>query len=328
MRMVGLGRAGWGLYYGAMKKFLKIAAVLLVVLVIGIVGLAWLAFSQINSIAKLAIEQGGTRATGVATKVDSVDISFSSRTFGMKGLTIANPAGYKGTQFFAMGDTKLGFDPAKISEQLIEIPMLSLSDVNISLEKIGDKANYQVIIDNISKLSNGKGSQPAPTSPSGQPEMKFVINELTIKNVKVHAELVGSGGAVGDVLNKASSVDVVIPEIKLANVGKTGSGVGGTGVTGSELTGIILQAVMSAAANAGGGLLPEGMIGDLKGSLGKLGDLSKLADVKSLGEAASKAVDGVKEGVKGAVDSGKKAIDDAAKGLGGLIPGKKDEPKK
>ena len=310
-----------------MKKFLKIAAILLVIFVIAVVGLVYYGFTQINSLAKVAVEKGGTFATGVATKVDSVDVGLFSGKLGLKGLNIANPPGYTGAQFLALGDAKVEVNANTISTSVIELPLLWLSDINISLEKTGDKANYQIIIDNLAKLTSGQPKPPAdPNAPAK--DKKFIVNDLTIRNVKVHAELVGSGGALGDVLNKATAVNITIPEIKLANVGKTGTGVGGTGVTGSELTSIILQAVLSAAANSGG-LSPE-MLGDLKGSLAKLGDLSKFADVKQLGEVASKISEAAAKGdIKGAVDQGKKVVDDVTKGIEGLIPGKKpQEPKK
>jgi hypothetical protein len=215
---------------------------------------------------------------------------------------------------------------------VITIPLLSLSDINLSLEKQGDKANYQVILDNLAKLSSSSGGEkPKPAPTADGPEKKLIISELVIRNVKVHAELVGGGNAVTDALNKASSVDVTIPEIKLSNVGKTGDGVGGSGVTMSQLSSIVMQAILSAVANSGAGISPE-MLGDLKGSLGKLGDLSKFADVKqleSLGKNVGEVGKNVGEAAAGAADKAKQGVDDLKKGLGGLIPGgKKEEPKK
>jgi len=315
-----------------MKKILKIVLALAVVAVLLLVVGVFALIAAIDSVAKKGIEAGGTYAMGVPTTLKSADIGLFSGNFGLSGLSIANPPGYKGQQFFLLGEGKLALSLAAMQGDVITIPLLSLSDINLSLEKQGDKANYQVILDNLAKLSSSSGGEkPKPAPTADGPEKKLIISELVIRNVKVHAELVGGGNAVTDALNKASSVDVTIPEIKLSNVGKTGDGVGGSGVTMSQLSSIVMQAILSAVANSGAGISPE-MLGDLKGSLGKLGDLSKFADVKqleSLGKNVGEVGKNVGEAAAGAADKAKQGVDDLKKGLGGLIPGgKKEEPKK
>jgi len=313
-----------------MRKMVKILLALVATAVVLLAVVVVVAVMSINSLAKKGIEAAGTYAMGVPTTLDSASVGLFSGKFGLSGLNIANPAGYKGKQFFALGQGDLAISAASLQSDVIEVPLLALSDISLSLEKQGDKANYQVIMDNLAKLG-GKGDTAPKPAADGGPEKKLIINDLVIRNVKVHAELLGGGNALTDVVAKATQVDVTIPEIRLQNVGKTGSGVGGSGVTVSQLSGIVMEAILSAVANSAGGLIPAELLGDLKGNLGKLGDLSKLADVKALGDVGKVVGEKAGEALKGAAEKGEKAIEELTKkvpGLGGLIPGQNKDEKK
>ncbi len=304
-----------------MKKMIKFALIgvgaLVLLLVVGVfVGVMF-----INSIAKGGIERGATYALGTPTTVSSVDVGLLGGTFEMKGLDVKNPTGFTKPSFLALGRGYVSADYSTLRQPLVTLPQLTLENVGVSLEKNASGANYRVIMDNLKKVQSG-----SPTPPSGggnaEDSRKFVIKELRIRNVKVDAALAvapGALGAVGEALNKATNVNIVIDEIKLDNVGQTGTGVGGTGVTMSELAGIITQAVLSAAADKGGGLLPGDLLGDLQNGLGSLKSLKELgvgnitAVAEKLGEAGKKLeneVKGVGEKVKG-----------IGEGLGNLIPG-------
>ena len=202
---------------------------------------------------------------------------------------------------------------------MVELPRLSFDDLTVSLQKKNSKANYAVILDNLNKLKSS-GSAGGSSSNS---DKRFVIKDLTLKNIRVGVDLVGGPGKIGDL----TKLNIPIQEIHLQNVGQTGTGVGGTGVTMEQLASIIVQAVLGAAAEKGGGILPADMLGDLQGGLANLGGLDKigmqvLADpkgaVQKIGtDAANKAL-----------EQGKKQVDDAAKKAIDLIPGMKKDPKK
>ncbi len=301
-----------------MKKLFKRLAIVAVILILLVVGGVVLLFMNINSVVKKGIEQGGSLAMGVPTTVESVDLGLFSGTFGMKGFKIASPAGYTAPSFFTLGDTKVQVSAQSFSQDVIEVPTFSLSNIDVTLERKDSGFNYQVILDNLKKLSSGSGSTstPAPSSGGGK-EPKLIVNDLWIKNVTVHADLLNTGAA-GKVLGDAGKLTIPIPEIHLQNVGKTGTGVGGTGVTVGQLSSIIVQAVLNAAAEKGGGILPADVLGDLQGRIASIGDLKGLPD-KVVGDVKAKG----EEAVKKAQDEGKKAIEGAGKALEGLIPGKK-----
>ncbi len=316
-----------------MKKLIKIALIGVAGLVLLVVVGVFVAIMFINSIAKGGIERGATFALGTPTTVSGVSIGLMSGTFEMTGLDVKNPTGFTKPSFLGLGRTYVAADYSTLSKPLVELPELTLENITVSLEKNATGANYRVIMDNLAKLQSGSGS-PAPSgSGTADDGRKFVIKQLRIRNVKVDAALVaapGALGAVGGVINKATAVNITINEIKLDNVGQTGTGVGGSGVTMGQLTGIITQAVLSAIAENGGGVLPGDLLGDLQGGLGSLKSLKDLGvgsvtgvaeKVGAIGKELEGAAKGITEGAGGAV----KGI---GEGLGKLLPGGKEEPKK
>lgn len=315
-----------------MRKTGKRLAIVALVLVLLVVGVFVAVLLSINSIVKAGIEKGGTYALGVPTTVGSVSIGLTSGQASLSGLNVANVQGYKAPHFLKLGQGDLAVTLGSLPQKVTEIPKLSLENIDVQLERTGDGGNYQRILDNLKRVTGGgKPGEPAPappTPPAGD-EKRFVVKDLTIRNVRVELNMLAAPGALGDALAKATSVPVTIDLIELHNVGKTGDGVQGTGVTLGQLTSIIVQAVLSAAAEKGAGLFPSDIIGDIQGRLGDIGGLKDFGMQigGSAGQAAKDAMKQAEGAVKGTVEEGKKAIDDVKKGIGDLIPGKKKDGK-
>jgi uncharacterized protein involved in outer membrane biogenesis len=311
-----------------MKLIKRLVVVLVVLLVLVAAGVGFAVY-KVNDIAKVAIEKGGTYAMGVPTTVGGVNISLTGGTFALSDLRIANPAGFAAPHFFTLGKGGVAVSLASLNQPIVTLPEFTLDGIDARIERKGDTANYRAILDNLARLGGGGGGSsgtPAP-DPAGGAEKKFIISTLTIRNVKVHADLLGAQGAVGDALNAATKVTIPIDEIRLTNVGRTGAGVGGSGVTMSQLASIIVQAVLGAAAEKGGGVLPADLLGDLQGQLAKVGDIKNLGmtvagEAKATVERVGKQVEGE---AKKAVEEGRKAVEE---GLKGLLPGGKKEEKK
>jgi hypothetical protein len=316
-----------------MLKLIKLLVVLGFLVLLLAVGAIVFAFSQLNSIAKTAIEKGGTYAMGVDTKVDSVSVGLLSGKFSLSKLNIANPQGYAAPSFLALGSGSVALDAASLTQPVITLPTFALSDLTLSLERKAGQANYQTILDNLKKaadaISTATGS--SSSAPSSGNEKKLVINDLSIRNIQVNVDLLGADGAVGQALNQATRVSIPIDEIKLQNVGKTGTGVGGTGVTVSQLASIIVQAVLGAAADKGAGVLPADLLSDLQGRLASLGDLKSIP-TQVLGNAQATVEQLGQQAIQNATNQvGKeagKALEGLGKGLQNLIPPKPaDQPK-
>jgi hypothetical protein len=284
---------------------------LLVILAVVVIGAAVL----INAAARKGIEAGGSYALGVKTELRSARVGLVSGRFGMSGLKVANPAGFPAPHFLTLGDARVAVSLGTLMEETVELPELTLESIDVRLEKKDDTSNYQVILDNLKKIQ-GKPDPSKPKPAEKKEGKKFVIKQLTVRNVTVHAQLVG--GPVGEVTGVLTDVTVPIDEIRLTDVGKTGTGVAGTGVTLGELSGIIVQAVLAAAVAKGGDILPAD-IG--KGLQDGLSGLQSLADMGigglgDLGGEVGKAAEGIGK-------EGGKAIEEVTKGIGDLLKGKK-----
>lgn len=299
-----------------MKKLLLFGLGGLLVLIVAAV---LIALASINAIAKNAIQSGGGYALGTGVKVDSVSVGLLSGKLSLAGLEVANPPGsnFKSPNFLALGHGGVNVSLGSLRQNVVEMPSLALDTLRINLEKSGEVTNYKAILDNLAKVSGGGKGKPAP--PAGE-EKKFIIRDLDLKNITVNIDLIGGPGAVGEL----TRVSVPIDRIQLSDVGKTGSGVAGTGVTLSELSAIVVKAILAAATDKGGDIIPGDVLGELKGRLAALGgaNLDELK-VKVTGEVQKKA-DELKNKV---IDEGKKKLDEAADKLKGLIPGQ-DKGKK
>ena len=292
-----------------MKTAIKIIAVLVVLLIVGIVGVVFLGLSQIDRIAKEAIERGGTYAMQVDTTVETVDVNLTAGTATMNGLNIANPNGFDTDHFINLGDSSASVNIETINSDTIVMPEITLSGIDVILDKGGNPSNYNTILNSLKRFE----SKEEATPDSAQPGKKLVIDRLLLENINIRvANMPGLSLAVGDVA-------VNIPEIELRDVGKEES------MTTSEVINLVVKTVLAAAVEAGGGIIP----GDVLGELG-----NGLAGLESLGDMGIKAISdlqlddalgGVQEEINKASQDVQQKIDDTTKKLDDA---KKDVEKK
>ena len=284
-----------------MKKLIKMVAVLLILLVLATVAVAL----YIDTIAKTAIERGATYALGVETTLGSADVGLLNGTFSMGDMTIANPAGFESPYFTHLGQGDVEVALKTLRQETVELPTLTLTDLEIYLDKKEGKANYDVILENLKRFESQENAQD---DAGGK---KFIIEEVLIKNIMVHVQLLPLGGDL-------TKLDVPIDEVRLHDVG---SGTDGS-VLMSELTSVIIKAVLAAIVQKGGGLIPSDILNDLGQGLGSLAEMG-LDAATGLGEGIKDAAGGLDEITEGIGD----AIKSIGDGLGGLLGGdkKKDD---
>ena len=282
-----------------MKKLIKLVVVLLLLLVVLLVA----AFFYIDTIAKTAIERGSTYALGVPTTLKSADIKVFSGQFGMAGLNVSNPQGFKTSHFMTLGNGGVAVSLPSLREEVITLPYLKLDAIDLNLEKTDGKSNYQVILDNLKKLE-GESKEPAPGKKEEEGK-RFILKEVAITNVNVH---VNRGGII-------DKIDIPIAEIKLKDVGSDT----GKGVLLKDLAGIIVKAVFAAAVQVGGNVIPGEILGELQGGLAQLGSLDKIPNIEELG----KNLENISAPLKDIGDKLKEDPGKAIKDLGGLLGGEK-----
>lgn len=230
-----------------MTRILGIAAGLAVL----IVGASWL---YLDVTAGWAIESAASSALGVPTRVNSVRIGLLSGELGLGGLEVSNPAGFQSPHFLTLREGRVVLAVESLLEDEIRVPLLRLDGVELDLERGLSGANFGVILEALERFeaASGEGQVEAGS------EIRLVIEELVISDVKARARLLPG-------LGSAAEVEVSIPELRLQNVGSESDG----GVLVSELTGTVLKAILQAVVGRRG-QLPAEFAGELRAGLNRL----------------------------------------------------------
>ncbi len=260
-----------------MKKLRRLLVLIVVVLILVVVG----ALLMMDSLAKKAVETGGTYALGVETTVDSMSIRLVRGQLKMNGLRVANPEGFESPHLMESGILLVELKPASIFTDTMQLPVLSLDGLDMNIEQTLAGSNVSKILDNLKGLKK-KEQQEKPKKPK-KPGKKVRVDKVIIKNVVVHFVLIGGKG-----------VTVKIPEIELNDVG---SGDGGDQSV-ADLIAQIFPAILEAVVKNSKGIVSDEFLKDIGGNLDeltavaaeRLKDLSGQAD-----KAATDAVEGAKK---------------------------------
>jgi hypothetical protein len=207
----------------------------------------------VDVIAKSTVQSVATDALGVKTTLDSISLGVWEGQCELEGLEIGNPSGFSTPHFMKLGRGYGELSLETLMEDEVVMPGLTLDGVDINLEKTSSRANYEVILDNVS-------SGP----PSEGPGTKFVIRIVTVRNVSVYTKT--------NVLGVKPSLRVTIPSIVLRDVG---SGTEGGAVLGEIIKQIltgILKGVAESGVDLGKGIAKELGKG-VENAAGAIGDI-------------------------------------------------------
>ncbi len=279
-----------------MRRLIRWLAVLVLLAIVAALLLVVFA----DHAAKVAIEQGGTYALGTPTALDRASIGVTTGRFGLDGLTVRNPEGFKDPNFFFLKSGELDLSMKTLLSDKIEADKLELDGLDVVLARNSDgKTNYDAILANLKKLQGPEdpkgGAKPKPSETPSKPGKQFLIHEVVISNISAHVDVPALG-----------RTNVTVPMVRLSNVGSDQSM--------SELIATITNAVLQAIVSSAGNILPADFLKDLS---------SKLPNLSGVSIKVSEGVKSALESLgKGAGDLGKKAGDalkDVGKGLDDLI---------
>jgi hypothetical protein len=254
--------------------------------------------------------------------VGFVRLSPLGGNFRISSLRVANPPGFDEPYFLRLGSGNVDVDLATVREPVVRVPGFYLDDVEVSMEKSKGKTNYGTILKNLDRFEEGK--KPAPKDESAGPGKRVVIDELVITDVTAHVDWI-------DAPTPLSTTQIVIPEIRLSNIGSDNA----QGVAMSELTNIVMKAIMGSIARYGGDL-PAAMLGELQTRMSSLTRLPGVVVegmgqnlIEDVGKAVPGEVGDAVRGVGGTTGEAAKSVgsavgSEAKKALGGLFGGDKE----
>lgn len=239
-----------------MKIMIKLFVLILVVVVV-VIGAATF---YLDTIAKKAIEFGGSEALGVATTVDDLDISILDGSTSLSGFSIANPQGFSDNLFMVLKQGKVNIDTATLMSDVIHISEISFVGLHLSLEQSSQSSNVKELLGNVPqpKSSSPATQSEAPTSsPSSQSAKKFVVDRLILDDIAVSAKIQALGA-------KLSDVSLTVPRIELTNIGQQQGG-----MMMPELVEYIVTELINAIAKNSSSLSPA-LASMLKGDLASI----------------------------------------------------------
>lgn len=262
-------------------------------------------------------ETAGTKALGVAVNIDGLSLGLTSGSGDIKGLSIANPAGFNNPYLMKMDQGQVKVNLKSVLSDEIVIEKVYLDNLHITFEQKGLTSNIQVITDTLKAKSEPaeEAEKPAETEKSSK---KVVISDFQIVNAKLSIKLLPIPG-------KADTVTIPLPDIKMTDVGK------GEKMSFEDVVQLVFVKISEAITKVGSGVIPDDLLGSLEGSLSGAVDI--------IGKAGSGIIEGGGDLIKGGTDAGKavtetatdagKAITEGAsktiEGIGNIFGKKKTE---
>lgn len=214
-----------------MKTGSKITLFTLLLVIVAIGAGAFYVLNNLDSLVKNAIEKYGSEATQTAVRVERVKISLKEGSSTIKGLSVANPAGFEAKYAFSLGEIGNKINIESLSNEVIVI-----DDITIRAPQVYFEINQQRQT-NLNELKkNLLGTAPASTSKkkttSQSKEPRFILKRVHFSEGKIFAKVVPLN-------NKEYALK--LPEILLGNLG------GSNGATAAELSHEILTVLSDRA---------------------------------------------------------------------------------
>jgi len=286
-----------------MAKKIGIGLLLVIILIAG--GVYFL-LSNLNDLVRTAVEEAGTRATGVSVTLGEVDIDITGGSGALGNLNVANPAGYNTDYVFNLGDIAVSLDLDSIQSNPVVINEIVVTAPKVIYELGDGGSNVDVIqknVENFTQQLSGGGSGggsggSSGGSAGGGEETKVVINNLYIRGAEVS---VSAGFLAGKKLGTS------LPEIHLKDIGKDSGG-----ASPGEVAGRVIDELTNGIQGAVAGL----NLGDLEKAAGQAVEEATKA-VEGAASEAAKAVEGVGGGAGEAAGDALKGATEGVKNLFG-----------
>ncbi|MEM9883779.1 MAG: hypothetical protein AAF800_12780 [Planctomycetota bacterium] len=281
-----------------MKKVLGIGS--LVVLTLIVVGGVVLYFS-LNGIVRGVVETQGTKATGVATTLDGVNLNPFGGSLGLTDFALANPEGFSNPTIFRLGSADAAVQIGSLlrgEETVVDKVHVDGAEVVVAFEN--GKLNVQQLLKQINENAKPAEDEAEATEEDPAGESKgVVVRDLKITNTRVVGEL------------------ALLPNTPPASVNFLIADIEETDFRGADTGAVIGYVIQTVMLNTTTGLAEN---------VENLGQV-----VEDLGEIGTVAVGKAADEANRAIEGAGQAVDDVGKqleeGLGGLLGGNRGNQK-
>jgi hypothetical protein len=158
----------------------------------------WARYYYLGSAAKAGIEFAGEAAFKTEVRVESVTLSPLNGKSSIRGLSIANPAGYSEGPAIALGAIEATVKLVSLLDDTIEIDLLRLAQPQINYETKITRDNLRALLANLPSRDAGSASGDGPAADSAK--------RVLLRRVEILGPQLTVSAAVG-------STQVILPDI-------------------------------------------------------------------------------------------------------------------
>lgn len=269
-----------------MKRFVWIGAGAIVAIAV----VAVVLMSNVGALIKAAVEKYGTEAFQAKVTLADADISLKNGQGQLKGFVVGNPKGFNTPSALRFGEVKVTLDTARSTKDLIVLKEVVIAAPEATYEFASGGSNFDVLQRNAQAYAKKMGAGGDKKEEKKGEGPKLIIDNLYIRDGKV---------GVSHALLKGKQLDVPLPNIHLADIGKEKKG-----ATPDEVAERVMTSISRGAQNAVGTLNIDKMLG---GAAAAAKDAAAGA-AKAAGEAAQGATKALEGAAGAAGDTMKKLL--------------------
>ena len=191
------------------RIFLSLLAIIVIA-----VALTWM---SLESIVKGVVNKFGSQVTGTEVKLEGFNLSPFDGTASIKGLTVANPENYKNPYLLSLNGISVKLDVKSLMSDTIVIEDITVDKPVITYEMLSiSQNNIKQLQSNISKNTASAEKAQTAKDEKGEKDNSASAKKVIIKKLTVKA---GELKAAANVGGEENSIDVVLPEIVLTDIG-------------------------------------------------------------------------------------------------------------
>ncbi|MCF7956286.1 MAG: hypothetical protein K9M75_10820 [Phycisphaerae bacterium] len=235
---------------------------------------------------KAGIETAASKTLKVDVTVEDVSLSILKGSVELEKLIIPNLKGYENPNLLEAGKAKIDVGLKSLMSDTVEIDDMIFNDITVVIEQKGLTNNLKEILKSLPKADKEKKDEE-------KSEKSLLIKNLELNNITVKIKLLPIPG-------KADTIPLKLAPIKMTDLGSDDK------MSVATLTAKILGAIAMGVAEQGVGIIPDEIIGPIKGVLGTGSEV--------IIEGGKEVFKGAGEVLKIGTDAGKD-ISDGIKGL-------------
>lgn len=231
-----------------MRLKLVLALAVVVLLGVGYAAATWMA----NQRTAAAVVEHTAQALGVTTSLDYASVGLLTGGVRFSGLAAENPSGFDAPRLIVVPRIEGRIRAATLLRPVVEVSRLTLSDMELHLERRAGRGNYTLVLDHF--VREGRHL--------GDPDRRYRIETLWVRGAIVHLDLFPQ-------LGEAGRLSVPIHELRLTDVGGAQKG-----LMLQEVVGVVVRSVLQAVLERAAQELPSFLLRELTDRLDELRELT------------------------------------------------------